>query len=326
MSEKSNPSPKPNAPTVAITSPASGARFTNDAVTFTGSAADASGVARVDYALNEAGFQPASGTTNWNASLNLRAGTNVFRVRSVDQAGNVSALASRSVFYSVTTPLILGIVGQGRVSGATNGQLLEIGRAYKLTATAGAGQIFKEWSGDVSSASRALTFLMLPGLEAQANFMTNPFPALKGTYQALFSEKDAVHHDRSGALKLSVTSAGAFSGSLKLGAKSFNVAGQFNGRGQATSSVVIGSGNTVNFGLRLDVTDLTDALTGQFAGAGWTANLDGYRAPVYNPTNRPVAAGRHTFFIPHDASTGNPAGIGFGTMVVDATGLGRISG
>ena len=113
---------------------------------FKGSAADASGLAQVEFALNEDGFQPASGTTNWNAPVSLRVGTNQFRVRSIDKAGNVSALASRSVFYSVTSPLSLGIAGLGRVTGATNGQMLEIGRAYKLTATPGVGQILGEWS------------------------------------------------------------------------------------------------------------------------------------------------------------------------------------
>ena len=316
-----------NAPTVVIVSPVSGARVTNSAASFMGSAADASGVARVEYALNEAAFQPASGTTNWSAPVSLRVGTNVFRVRSVDKAGNISTLASRSVFYSVTSPLSLWIVGQGRVTGATNGQLLEIGRAYTLTATPGVGQIFREWSGGVSSSSSALTFLMQPDLLAQASFMTNPFPALKGSYQGLFSEKDAVHHDRSGALMLSVTAAGAYSGSLKLGTRAFNLAGQFDGHGQAFASVLMAAGNTVAFRLQLDVTNSNDVLTGQFAGAAWRANLDGYRVPIYSLTNPPLATGRYTFFIPHDdSSTNNPAGIGFGTMFVDANGLGTMSG
>ena len=87
-------------PTVAITSPPSGAVFTTVPITVQGVAADAeSGLARVEVRVNGAPWLVASGTSSWSLSVGLSPGDNLIEARSWDQAGNVSAVASISVTY-----------------------------------------------------------------------------------------------------------------------------------------------------------------------------------------------------------------------------------
>ena len=84
-------------PTVAIVLPTTKTKvFTNASVLPQGTAKDNVGVARVEYALNsKTNYLTAIGTTNWMAVLTLTNGNNTLRVRSIDLAGNVSAVVTR---------------------------------------------------------------------------------------------------------------------------------------------------------------------------------------------------------------------------------------
>ena len=88
-------------PTVAIVLPTLRTRvFTNANVPVQGTAKDNVGVARVQYSLNsKTNFLPALGTTNWTAGITLVTGLNTLRVRSIDLAGNVSAVVTRTWRY-----------------------------------------------------------------------------------------------------------------------------------------------------------------------------------------------------------------------------------
>jgi uncharacterized repeat protein (TIGR02543 family) len=172
------------APSIAITSPAAGARFTNSAITLQGTASDNVGVARVEYQLNAAPFAVASGTTNWLVSLTLAAGTNTVRIKSIDGAGNTSALVTRSFVYAPVGLLSLTINGNGSVTPNLNGQWLELGASYTLTAVPAAGFVFAGWSGGASSTNATLTFTMQPGLAPVANFSDGTAPTVTFTSPA----------------------------------------------------------------------------------------------------------------------------------------------
>lgn len=102
ISELNGPSaPDTNAPVVAVAVPDDEAVVTNPSLTVIGTAADDEGVARVIYFLGDATPQVATGTTNWSAALTLAPGTNLVRVRSVDQSGNLSAVVERRIIYSL---------------------------------------------------------------------------------------------------------------------------------------------------------------------------------------------------------------------------------
>src|SRR5262249_22558490 len=69
----------PTPPTVAITSPTTGATYTatTSPITLGGTASDTVGVTQVTWANNRGGSGTATGTTSWTASgIGLQAGTN----------------------------------------------------------------------------------------------------------------------------------------------------------------------------------------------------------------------------------------------------------
>ena len=92
--------------------------------------------------------------------LDLAPGANVFHVHANDYSGNTSPPLVRSILYQVNQPIALSQVGGGRITGATNGQLLTIGRFYTLTATPNPGMLFSNWSGTVGGSSNVLHFMM----------------------------------------------------------------------------------------------------------------------------------------------------------------------
>ena len=115
----------------------------------TGTVAVNAQVASVWYQVNSNGWQEAAGTTNWAAEVPLVPGGNTVQAYAVDASGNYSRTNSVSFTYVVTAPLVVNIGGNGKgmVSPNYNGQWLEIGANYALTAIAGPGCVFTNWTG-----------------------------------------------------------------------------------------------------------------------------------------------------------------------------------
>ena len=185
-------SPDTTPPSVAISSPANQAVVAGSSVLVTGTANDNVAVASVQFSLANAhgtnAWQLATTTnqwTNWSATVtNLIPGTNKVTVEALDTRTNRSALASRVFNYEITAPLALSIVGQGAISGATNGQLLNLGFAYKITARAVAGFAFAGWTGSIATNSATLSFIMATNLSFTANFVDVQRPTLSLTAPA----------------------------------------------------------------------------------------------------------------------------------------------
>src|SRR5439155_4288624 len=91
----------------------------------------------------------------------------------------------RSVTYVMTGPLIVQTNGLGTGVPNLDGRQLEVGRTYRIRAVPGPGQVFAGWNGGLSSDSATLSFTMQTNLALAANFVTNPFPAVHGTYSGL---------------------------------------------------------------------------------------------------------------------------------------------
>jgi len=125
----------------------------------------------------------ATGTTNWNAAVTLAPGTNVISAYAVDTSSNLSLTVSQKMFYAVSAPITLNIVGKGTVSGATNGQLLVIGKSYTLTATPGAGCVLSNWlvqvnGGTVLSTNKAGPLDMASNLVLTVTFADVQLPTV----------------------------------------------------------------------------------------------------------------------------------------------------
>ena len=313
-------------PSVAIASPAAGARVSDPTLSINGTAADNTGVALVEYRLENAGgvgaYQPATGTLQWSAMVTgLIPGTNTLRVRARDVAGRYSPEIVRQVVFVVVSPLTVLISGSGVVTPALDGQLLEVGRSFTLTAKPGAGFAFSNWTGAMAPAgSPTLSFLMQSNLTLSANFVPNPFPVVAGAYAGLFWEGESVRQGSSGFFTLATTASGAYSGALILDGVKLPVSGQLSLDGGATNVIPRRGADPVSVAWTVDLHG-ANQVTGLVSTASWHARLAGDRALLNAGTNHTMPIGKYTFVLPGATDEpSKPEGDGFGTAGVDGNG------
>jgi Bacterial Ig domain/Divergent InlB B-repeat domain len=313
-----------NRPTVAFTAPAANARLTNVTTLLEGTASDSEGVSAVEYSLNSTAFLPANGTRNWSISLVLPPGTNVVRVRATDTFSLLSLTNTRSFFQVVTSALSLTKSGTGAVTGATNGQVLEIGRGYQVTAIPGAGHVFSNWTGTASSAAPTLGFLMQSNMALQANFVPNPFLRVSGTFNGLFHESSQALHESSGDLTLRLTTSGSYTALLRPAGRRYATSGKLNLEGKSTNVIMRPGASSLTVRWAVDLNGL-DEITGTVTDGQWLAPLLGDRATFNALTNPAPLTASYTLVVPGSQAVGSPAGDGWGTLRVSSAGKGVLA-
>jgi exo-beta-1,3-glucanase (GH17 family) len=158
-------------PTLQITSPKQGQRLSDSVVTVHGGIKENGCVRQVLYQLNGGAWQAATtATTNWTATVGLVPGLNTLRAFAVDMAGNVSRTNSVSFTYVLNAPLVVEINGKGTVRPNYNGQLLEIGKTYRMRASPVVRYRFAGWTGSMTNNKPMLKFVMASNLTFIANF------------------------------------------------------------------------------------------------------------------------------------------------------------
>ena len=177
-------------PTMSITNISADMNVTNAAFTVKGKAGDNVAVASVYYSLNNSDWSNATSAnnwTNWNAAVTLIPGTNRIAAYAMDTGGNASITNTLNIFYAVNATLTVTTNGDGTVSPKDDGMLLQIGRNYSITAKAGKGFAFTNWTGGTGLPLGVITnrttvrFLMQSNLILQANFADVTKPALSIT-------------------------------------------------------------------------------------------------------------------------------------------------
>ena len=313
-------------PTVTFSTPAAYARLTNMSEAVVRGRAIDTGTGVVDlveFRLENASgtndYRDATDTTNWSANVTgLILGTNTVRVRAKDNAENFSTGVVRSFVVVSTSPLTVRTNGAGKIIPVLNGHKLEVGRTYTLTATTPARNFFTGWSGGISTNVAKLVFQMKTNLVLQANFVTNPFVATKGAYNGLFlfSDPDAIRHDKSGFFTAAVLESGAFSARATRAGKSIPFSGKFGLDGKFTNSFPQPGTNPITLRLSLDIGGDSAQLTGDLADGNLLSNLTTDRAKTSGATD---FNGTYTMVIP---GTNNPAygpgGHSPGTLTVKA--------
>lgn len=312
-------------PKLTFKTPSANARVTNAVITIRGTASDNIGIARVVWAIGTNAFQNASGTTNWTASAPLEIGTNLVFVVAYDYRSNASASVIRRIIRQPVSPLTVLTSGRGTVKPNLNGASLIIGNTYTLTAQPASRHLFAGWSSNSVAATAKLKFQMQSNLVLQANFVTNPFYAVKGSYHGLFQATQPARHENSGAFTASVTDQGKFSGTLRTDGQSYSVSGQFDLAGQATKSIRFQKTNSLLVSLYLDLTNNVRQITGTLTHSNWTALLLAHR-PVFGTTNPAPFAGRYTMNITGDTNAAQPFGLGVASIVVKSNGSMTLSG
>jgi hypothetical protein len=224
----------------------------------------------------------------------------------------------------VTSQLTVRTNGSGSIMPNLDGQNLEIGRRYTLTATAGAGYLFSHWSGGVSGTSSRVSFVMSSNLVIIANFVTNRFLAARGVYNGLFAPTDEagsldtnkVRATNSGYFTVTLGSTGQFSGKLYLAGTNHSLSGRCDLNGLAHARVPRSGKAPLDVELQFDLQ--TAEVCGTVTDGSWQEALEGHRTGL-----RLNRAARYTFVIPGagaDAAATRPAGDGAGTVTVTTNG------
>lgn len=172
-------------PTLSITSPTAGQRWSNSVFTVTGTASDNNQVSAVYYQIFGQGWSLATtsnGWTNWSGNISLSTiGTNVIQAYSVDTSGNSSSIASQNMVYVIAAVASVQTNGNGSILPNYNGQLLEVGKNYSMTATPSSGFAFVNWTGSVVTNNATVQFVMASNLTLTANFIDTNKPTFSIT-------------------------------------------------------------------------------------------------------------------------------------------------
>jgi uncharacterized repeat protein (TIGR02543 family) len=229
-------------------------------------------------------------------------------------------------------PLFLSVDGAGTISGATNSQLLDVGRQYTITAKPAPGNLFAGWTGSTSSANASLKFVMTSNLTFTARFVPNPFLQLAGTYTGLFEDDSEPDQRSSGFMQLTLASSGSYSAKVMQNGKTWTTAGAlaFDGSGECFFKRT--GTNPLAAGVTLDLTNRTDRIEGFIserptnAAALWTAAF-GLNRSTFGSTNPAPQAGRYTICIlPETNAPTSPQGEGYATISVTSKGAIACSG
>jgi hypothetical protein len=226
----------------------------------------------------------------------------------------------------VLAPISLGVNGDGGISGAADGALLQIGRSYALTARPAPGHLFNGWTGSTSSPNATLRFVMASNLTFTASFVTNYFPFVKGTYNGLFYDPANTQQHSAGYLTWTVNDRGTYSGKLLVNGRKHRLHGTLAPDGTGSYTISRPNTNALRVYFVLDLTNNTDRLDGYVAeetalgDTVWSSELVLDRA-IYNRHNPAPGAGRYTVVIEPDTnSMTGPAGNSVGTILLGTSG------
>ncbi len=292
---------------------------TNSTLTISGTAKDNMEVARI--LVNSPTKIIASGAETWAQELTLTPGTNVISVTSLDRFGNESRPQTRRIFYHVPKAIALTNSGAGSIVGITNGQMLDIGRNYTVTAKPDKGNFFASWAGSRVSPFMKLTFMMSEGFNLTALFSTNYFPALRGTYEGLITT--ATGSPRSaGRITLRLNANGSYTGKLQPLTGNYPIHGQF---AFTHDSTITGARGTNSLWLYMHLyTNGVPRIEGAYSD-----NRESGRVVMYRSEQQDIAdipAGPFTFTISPSTNSAVGDGFGLGTANLDAAGNITIAG
>ena len=336
-------------PTIAVTSPAKKAIFRSGLlstnITVTGTAADKISLAFVLYRFGSGNFSPATtanGYTNWTASKTLTVTTNkvttTFEAKSLDSYGNESTLYATSYSFIASNAVTISVVQPAGTVNTTaaiaSGSLLDIGSVYKLSALPDATCLFSNWlSANFTNTNTKFSFYMTPSLSITANFVTNRFFAVAGSYYGLITNT-AVSHGNSGYISMKVSpKAGkptGVSGKISVDGNSFPYSGTFNLDG----TIALKKGLPIK--RKVAKPDLNMTLTLLFDGTatgsvtptngGWTSTFTMDRSS-WSSTEATAYTGLYTMVLPGNATASlGPKGDGFATINIATNGVIKMAG
>jgi uncharacterized repeat protein (TIGR02543 family) len=236
--------------------------------------------------------------------------------------------ASRTFRVTVSAPppepgqLSLTATPGGTVTPNLSTTELFVGQSYTVTATPSAGYVFAGWTGDISSTSPTITFVMTDSLALQANFVVSPYPPVAGTYNGLFYEASEVRLPSAGAVNVYLEAGGNYSAWLQLGSARHSFSGKLGLNLSVTNTITRSGANPLTVELQAGSGASAGQVVGRVTDGVWSAPLAaGRTAPAAD------LAGEYTLSIPGlPGNAAIPAGDGYATLHLAADGLGTLSG
>jgi hypothetical protein len=331
--------PKPLRPQLKITAPKQGESFGGGVLTFTGTASAARGLAELRYSVNGGPWHGFDAKQNWMVRLDdargLQPGRNEVRFVAVDAEGRVSNAAQREIRRTVPAPLIVRVEGAGTVTPSFLGETQRVlGAEYTIEAKPQPGHLLQEWRGANGSEPK-LRFMMSEGLEITAVFVPNPFADLSGSYVALLKGEVDEHRTR-GAVMLTLTRTGSFTGTLDFGGKRHRFSGALGVEGGAFVQVLSGRKQFMGLYLQMNLDAGTIEAQASFSqgeeynqGSGIAARAGFDAATGPNPFAHLYTMSISPLELRRDAEEPpptTPEGHGYASLRIHADGQARFAG
>ena len=171
----------------------------------------------------------------------------------------------------------------GSVSPNLNGKSLLVSHAYTITAVAGKGHAFANWTGLVQSDDPSVTFVMpdISNATLTANFIPSPFASngVAGAYAGLFLDTNNPSNDTSGYFAATVAGGGIISGQVKIAGVSTGFSTTLRADGSATLELKRAKQSSLVLTLQIDLSGL-ETITGAVSDTNDTFNaaLTAFRA------------------------------------------------
>jgi uncharacterized repeat protein (TIGR03803 family) len=319
-------------PIISITTPQRGARIQSSALTITGTTSGDVAAARVYYQLDDGGWKLATSSDNWahwRANVTMPHGIHQVDAFAESVLGTYSKTNSVAFECMVTSaPVVVEINGHGTVNPNLDGQFLQLGKSYSMTAVPAVGSVFADWTGSTTTSVARVMFVMQSNRVLEANFKPDLFFTGKGNYNGLFQAPPlVVSPTNSGMIALTLTSRGAFTGFVQLGVKRTAISGHFDIDGKAQVTALRRNLNPLTINLELFSTESASAIHGIVTDGVWNAGLNAYRTAFNAKSNPALLAGRYTLVIPGQPGAANvPGGDSYGVLSVNSGGLIQFSG
>jgi hypothetical protein len=242
----------------------------------------------------------------------------------VTMDGPISELAT----FGGSPPNAVTVVinGSGTVSPDYNGQSLQAGQTYEMTAKPAAGSVFAGWTGSLSTNSPTLTFQGQDGLVFEASFMVDPFSSRQGSYVGLFYDTNNPSVTNSGYFTMTLSADGAFSARLQLMGLNYPVTGQFSTSGYYSNSIPRSKRPPLLMAFQLGLNG-DNTVSGLINDGLSTAQLLANRSVFSSGSPAPETGKKYTLVIPGGAnSLAAPQGASGGAVTVTASGAVQFSG
>lgn len=149
-----------------------------------------------------------------------------------------------------------------------------------------------------------------------------PFQSVQGVYHGLFYEPDQVRQYSAGAVALTVSPGGAYSGVIQMGVNRLSFHGRLNTYAQSTNIVARRAGRSLQLQLAVGTGAQTNDLFGTVSDGSWQAVLTGSRA-VFSASHNPAPyAGDYNFVFPGvDGNASLPSGDGYAVVKISRGGV-----